>query len=262
MLKVADDPNGSPKALERLLERDPAMSAKILKVANSAYYGHSHIPSVGRAISVLGINTIRSLVTAVGFQQMVGAKSAAPSLNKLNFWRHSLGTATAARILGKLRLPLKAEELFSAGLMHDIGILVMERFMPAELEQVLKRMNEDFREMHEIEQEMLGFTHAEVGAMLAEKWNLTPVLSNAIHYHHNVMEDEVHQETTAIVAAANVIAQQCTFSTAPMRGRKPEFDFLSAQLIDMPEDQLEVIRNVLIQEVNRAQEAFNLSNAA
>jgi HD-like signal output (HDOD) protein len=260
VIKLADDPNASPKALERLMERDASISAKILKVANSSYYGSNQVASVGRAISVLGLNTVKSLVTSIAYQQVLTGKPLAPSFDKVALWRHSLATATAARILGKLKLPLKAEELYSAGMMHDVGLMVMERFAPEELEQCLKTAIEERAPLHEVERRILGFDHAEVGGLLADCWSLTPTVRNAILYHHNPIMDETSHETTALVSAANTLAHQCGFSILP-EIRLGEFDPVAQSILDLPEDQLEVIRNVLQLEISRAQEAFHLTAA-
>lgn len=262
VLRVADDPNGSAKALERLMERDPAVTAKILKVANSSYYGHSQIPSVGRAISVLGVNVIRQLVIVVGFQQMTGGTGPAGKFDKIEYWKHSLAAATAARILGKLRAPMKSEELFSAGMMHDIGFLVMERFLAPEFEMIAKRATDEQRPFEYIMRDELGFDQAELGAILAERWNLTSIIQHAIRYHLEPMEDPDHSQTSAIVSAAHTLAEQCGFMPIQQRFYTPEFNYLAQSIIDMPDDQLEVIRNVMIQEVNRAQDLFQLNAAA
>lgn len=261
IIKVADDPTASPKALERVLEREPAISAKILKVANSAYYGSHVVPSVGRAISVLGINTVRSLVTAISYQQMMGGKSVATLFDKQSFWRHSLAAGTAARILGKLRMPLKAEELYSAGMMHDVGILVMDRFADDVLQKCMKSAVDAGISLREAEQIELGFTHADVGGLLAEKWALTPILHYGIKYHHEPMNAPDLTEAVCIIAAASTLANQCGFRSF-RSGPREELDPLVEMTLGMPDDQLEVIRNVLVQEVNRAEAAFGLIQSA
>ncbi|MBC8065896.1 MAG: HDOD domain-containing protein, partial [Chlorobia bacterium] len=112
IMKLADDPDASPKEMEQIIERDPAVTAKILRVANSSYYGVNNIPSIARAISMLGMNTIRSLIIGVAYQQIISGRTFASHFNKLEFWRHSLGVGTGSRILSKIKIPLSAEELY------------------------------------------------------------------------------------------------------------------------------------------------------
>jgi HD-like signal output (HDOD) protein len=257
VLRIADDPNTSAKALERVIERDPAILAKILRVANSAYYGLNHVPSIGRAIGVLGMNTVRSLVLGIAYHQAMSGRTQSQHFSKIDFWRHSLAVAVTARIMGKLKSPAKAEELYGAGMMHDVGILVMDRFCPAELDDAVNFAREQHIPLHEAEQRLYGFDHCDVGALLGEKWGLTPIMTNAIKFHHAVEKDEEHQETTAFIAVANALAHQAGFhnNAVPL---KPQLDPLALMVVDLPQEQLEIIANVVAQEVAKAQEAFQI----
>src|SRR5262249_24324776 len=138
VLKLADDVEASPKDMERIIERDPAITAKLLRVANSSYYGLHQVSSTGRAISMLGMNAVRSLVVGVAYQQIIAGRTQASHFNKLEYWRHSLGVATAARILAKLKAPMLSEEMYVAGMMHDVGLLVLDRFQPMELDKAVR----------------------------------------------------------------------------------------------------------------------------
>src|SRR5690349_3012914 len=101
VLKMIDDPALQTRALEHVIESDPAITAKVLKVANSSYYGHGEVPSISRAIALLGLNTVRSLSVNVAYQQMVGGRPQAVKFSKLEFWRHSLAVGTCAKVLAR-----------------------------------------------------------------------------------------------------------------------------------------------------------------
>jgi HD-like signal output (HDOD) protein len=260
VLKVADDPNSSPKLVERVIERDPAVTAKILRVANSAYYGGANVPTIGRAISVLGINTIRSLVVSIAYQQILSGQPFAQLFCKLDFWRHSLAVATGSRILGKIENPVKAEELFCAGMMHDVGLLVLDRFAPEELDRCVRLARDENVDLLVAEREILGFDHTVVGGLLADRWSLSSTIRNAIRFHGEVDKDEQHLQTTSFISVANTLAHQCGFThNGP---GSAEFDPRAIQALAMPEEQLEVIRVVMNQEILKAQEAFQLKAAA
>lgn len=258
VLKQADDPNASSVSLERIIERDPAITAKILRVANSAHYGGSQSPSIGRAISVLGMNTIRSLVVGVAYQQMISTKTTAMRFCKLQFWEHSLAVATAARILGKMKYPAKSEELYCAGMVHDVGLLILDRFMPNELNRAIAFADEECLQLHVAENEIYGFDHSAVGALLADKWSLSPTMLWAIKNHHEMNEEgDPDFLSTCIISAANTLAHQCGYrnnSFANNSDLHPE----AAKAIDMPEKQLDVIRAVVMQEIQKATEAFQI----
>ncbi len=257
VLKLADDPEASPKAMERVIESDPAVTAKILRVANSSYYGLNQVPSIGRAISILGMNTVRSLVVGVAFQQIISGRAAASHFNKLEYWRHSLAVGTASRILGKLRMPLKSEELYVAGMLHDVGLLAMDRFHPLELDKAVMFATEENMKLHESEQLLCGFDHSQLGAILAEQWGLTQLIIDAIRYHHDPISDEDNQATTAVVALANQLAHQCGF-TNNVPSQDPQVDESIVELVGLPMEQLEVIKNVMVQEISRAEDAFQI----
>lgn len=261
VLKLADDPNASAKNLEKLIERDPALAAKTLRVANSSYYGLSNISTIARAISILGLNTIRSLVISVSYQQMIGGRISAKNFDKVEFWSHSLAVATAARILGKMQRPDKAEELYIAGMMHDVGWLVLDRFDPLDLEEAIRVSNTEIVPMHVSEQRLLGFDHGVVGGLLAEKWGLPASLNSAISHHHNVAADTQYTEMTAIISMADYLAHSCKLGSCTP-SECVEADPFALQLLNLPEQQLQVVGEVMLQEVQRAQAAFHVQQAA
>lgn len=261
VLKLADDPNASARNLEKLIERDPALAAKTLRVANSSYYGLSNVSTIARAISLLGLNTIRSLVISVSYQQMISGRVSAKNFDKVAFWSHSLAVATAARILGKMQRPEKSEELYIAGMMHDVGWLVLDRFYPGELEEAIRISQLEKIPMYESETRLLGFHHGAVGGLLAEKWGLPLSLRHSIKYHHDVAEDTEHGEMTAIVSMADFLAHSSALASCTP-SEAVTVDSTAQMMLDLPEQQLKVVGEVMLQEVQRAQAAFHVQLAA
>jgi HD-like signal output (HDOD) protein len=261
VLRLADDPNASARNLEKMIERDPALSAKTLRVANSSYYGLSNVGTVARAISILGMNTIRSLVISVSFQQMTSGRMTAKNFDKVAFWSHSLAVATAARILGKMQVPDKAEELYIAGMMHDVGYLVLDRFYPNELDEAIRTAQADKVSVCDAETKLLGFNHGTVGGLLAQKWGLPAPLEHAIKYHHCVSEDTEHQQLSAIISVADFLAH-----SAGLCNNSPEgiatADPVAMEIAGVQEQQLQVVTEVMLREVTNAQAAFSVPVAA
>jgi HD-like signal output (HDOD) protein len=256
VLKLADDPYASPRMMERLVERDPALTAKVLRVANSAAYASGQVSSLGRALSVLGMSTVKSLVVGVAFQQIISGKQATQYFDKLEFWRHCLATATIARILGKLKLPMKAEELYCAGMLHDVGLLILEKFSPHELDQVVRMAKLQHLPRIVAEEQSLGFTHCDLGKLLVEKWGLCGIIGNAVMYHHDPASDGEHYDTTCFIAAADTIAYQCGFGNHSSQSDSLDPAVLAAIGID--EGQLPAIRAAIATEIERAIMAFNI----
>lgn len=255
ILKLADDPNSSAREMEQIIERDPAISAKLLKVANSAYYGAVTVPTIGRAISFLGMNTVRSLAVSVAFQQMAMTKNRESSFDRFEYWRHSLATATACRIIGKLKFGVKAEELYCAGIIHDVGMLVMERFMPSNFEESLRQSIGSRRPLHEIEMDNLGYSHTVVSSLLARKWGFSKLIQNATQYHLDPELDPDCYDTTCVLHVANALAHEAGFTNS-MPNVKYEVMSSAAMAINLPPEQFPVIIEVITQEVGRAEDAM------
>jgi len=258
VLTLADDPNASTRSMERLIEADAAIAAKILRVSSSAFYGSTPVPTIGRAISILGMNTIRALVVGIAYQQIMGGRTQSQLFSKLDFWRHCLATAISARVLGKILMPSKADDLYCAGMLHDVGILVLDRFAASDLDSALKAAMEGGVELHEAEDSLYGYNHAMIGDLLAVRWNLSPIVHAAIRYHHDVCGDDHTYLSTCIVAAANHLAHRAGFKNAP---RSPDFEIDPVILssLNLPEEQYDIIVNVLPPEVQKAEQAFGIS---
>lgn len=261
VLRLADDPTSSAKEIEKAIERDLALASKILKVANSPYYGVQGVSSIARAVSVLGMNTVRSLVVSLSYQQMISTRSQAQKFRRTEFWSHSIGVAITSRIIGKMLMPQKAEELYLAGLMHDIGMLVLDRFLPTDLDVAIYTAQNRKIPLHMAEKLILEYDHAQVGGLLAERWGLSKVISNAIKHHHSVENDHETQLTTSIVAIANNLTHKAGISNQESVATDT-LDQFALQILNITEEQLDVISQVMVQEVAKAQAAFDIQAVA
>lgn len=257
ILRMVDNPNASPRQIGALIERDPGLASKLLKTANSAYYGSpGKIKTVSQAISVMGLSAVRSVVVSQAYQQMTAVRGASKRFDRLAFWQHSLATASAARVLAKLKGYRDPEEAFLAGLMHDAGRLVMDRFLPNEFDQICTLALERAIPLIEAEREVLGYTHVEIGDMLAEQWNLPDGLRTAIRMHHQPKGTFAECPLGYLVYAANIVAHQVGFALQP-----PvlyELDDAVKQELGIPDAQLEGLKQVVLQEVMRTQEVLKI----
>ncbi|MCB1183732.1 HDOD domain-containing protein [bacterium] len=186
VLELSSDPNTSAKQLQQVISDDQAMTGRILKIANSAMYSCSRkVKTLTEAIVMLGFNSIRSLVVTSAARNLYNTRKSRTGLKERLLWEHSIGSAFAARLLAAERAPSLAEEAFLAGLMHDIGKLVLNLRVPEQFDEVVQIVYNENRPFHVTEHEMLGFDHTHVGALLVNKWKLSPVLEDVILNHHN-----------------------------------------------------------------------------
>jgi HD-like signal output (HDOD) protein len=186
VLELSSDPDTSAARLQQVISDDQAMTARILKIANSAMYACSRrIKTLSEAIVMLGFNSIRSLVVTSAARNLYSTGSARMGLKERLLWEHSIGTAFACRLLADTRHPALREEAFLAGLMHDIGKLVLNLQVPDRFDEIVQIVYNENREFHDPENELLGFDHARVGALLVNKWKLSPLLEDVIGQHHS-----------------------------------------------------------------------------
>ena len=198
----------SATEIARVIGQDPAISTRILKVANSSMYGgQRQIDSINRAVTILGTKQIRDLVlSTTAAKAFDGIPNDVISVE--DFWHHSLYCALLARALAGISKTVNADTLFTAGLLHDIGHLVMFNRIPEQAHEaiMLTIQGEASLDLYQAEQQILGYDHAEVGAELARHWHLPEILVSCIAYHHDLHASTEHIEAVAHVHIANAIA--------------------------------------------------------
>jgi putative nucleotidyltransferase with HDIG domain len=186
LISLIDNPKTSARNVAQLISTDQALTAKILKLANSAFYGFPReIATVDLAVVVLGFETVKNLGLSVSvLERFAGADGDSGEFDRQKFWEHSIACGVAARLLAtKLRYRVPGEA-FAAGILHDIGRLILSQYFPDEFDQVLAVMREENLYIGEAEERILGVTHADVGGWLAERWNLPRQLEETIASHH------------------------------------------------------------------------------
>jgi len=181
IMEIITDDNSSAVDLAGEISNDTSLTAKILKMVNSAYYGfYREIAEVSDAVVVLGFNEIRRLSLAISVLDMLGGKNQA---HRMAFWNHSFACAAMCDILARERR-LEEQGAFTAGLLHDIGKSILDQYFNDMFAAIQERMLERSLPSYEAERELYGFDHADIGYWLAERWNLPVTLGEAIRYHH------------------------------------------------------------------------------
>jgi putative nucleotidyltransferase with HDIG domain len=201
LLWMLEDPRTSAADLGRLIESDPALSTQVIRLANTAFYGLTgKVSSAWRAVTVLGLATVRALATTAAFDLFSEKGRSVPD----DFWTHSVTTAAAASSIAR-RLGLQANDAFSAGLLHDIGTALVFRRAPRRYDTVLERIKADESlTLVQAEFEEFGTTHAEVGAKALIVMKFPQELSEAIGVHHS-NPAEVESQLGRLLIAADAI---------------------------------------------------------
>jgi len=185
VLEQIDNPNSNPKDFQEIISKDPVLTAKVLKMSNSAYYGYSReIATISEAIIILGLDTLKSLVIAASAYASLSREAEGYGLQRGDLWRHSLATAAGARLISKQAGYKEIEKFFVTGLLHDIGKILLSRHIIRFMDQIrtLAKMRDISFDI--AEREVMGFNHCDVGAELANYWKLPPLFYDVAKYHH------------------------------------------------------------------------------
>lgn len=226
LMRLLDDDTVEASQVLSVIEKDPSLTANLLKLCNSSYYGlRRKVASAKEALVLLGNNTIVTLAFATSMGDVLRGPFSAYRLDRNKLWHHALGTALGAGYLcEKFNGKGMKEIAFTAGLVHDIGKLILNRPLKNEMGAV--EPDCDFRCLLETEKSTLGFDHAEAGALLGETWNFPAALVDIIRYHHNPSKAEENTDLVRAVAAANLAT--CRLGYGGGTGPLEEADFWPA----------------------------------
>lgn len=209
ILEEIESERSSAKSIGQAISYDQSTTAKVLKVANSAYYSlPRRVDSLSTAIVFLGLREIKSLVMSVGVFDFFFQKESEAVFNRDHLWLHSIGTATAARLVARHTRYPNLEGAFLAGLIHDIGKVVLDNYLKEDYQRALASCPSRDELLCQLESRALETNHAEVGGWLIDRWNFPPSLVDPVSYHHELPPlHSLHKELTAIVHLADILCQ-------------------------------------------------------
>jgi putative nucleotidyltransferase with HDIG domain len=219
---LADEHSGADE-IGSIIEQDPALTATLLKLANSSMYGvGAEVDTVAKAFMRVGSNEIQQLTFGICASSAFDGISN-EIISVQDFWRHSLLCGTAAKLIAKRIRSREASMMFTAGLLHDIGHLVMFHLIPEESMQALalSRDEMDGEDIYLAEREVLGFDHAEVGRCLGEQWNWPVPLINSIARHHEPFKYSDLSDVDVVVHLANSVAGMMEVESVDMSDGAP-----------------------------------------
>jgi len=201
---LSDNDKSSVQEMARIVSSDQVLSARILRLANSPSYGYYRIATISNAMILLGINVVKSLAISSTILEIM-------EKNSMSLWEHSLGTGVASNMIAKkLGLP-ESEEIATAGLLHDIGKVIINSKCKEAESEIRRIMSEKQIYLLEAEHEVIGTNHAEVGGWLARNWFLPDKLTEPINCHHNVEASVHHRIKTSVVHLADVLVKASGF---------------------------------------------------
>jgi len=254
--KVINDPNVSAGQVASILAEDPAMSAKVLRLTNSAFYGLSkEIESVKQAVVIVGFEAIKNLVLSASVLDMFKGKNIDQEYQE-KFWRHSLSTAFCCRLLARnlrKRGSVDPDSAFSAGLLHDVGKLIICCFLEPEHAKYMAERQKDRESLDfEIEDRILSYNHAQIGGFLGVQWKIPHKLTEAITYHHHPKDYTEDDPMANIVYLGNYISKKTYYDRSEL-DLIGEVDPEIKEYMCVTDEDLESYSTMLMDEYNKAE---------
>jgi HD-like signal output (HDOD) protein len=209
LLEMGEDPNTSIQAIARLVEADVSLTTRILKLVNSSFFGvRREVTSIHHAIMILGTAQLRSLVLSSAVVDLFDKNGSVGKFSRGEFWKHCLAVSGTARTLAVKTHLVDPEVAFTAGLIHDMGKIVIDRYLHQEFIKILEVMEEPGMTMRTAEYTVLGVCHAMIGQHVAIYWNLPEILREAVGHHHKPHNAPTYPQFAALIAIADHMARE------------------------------------------------------
>ncbi len=247
--------------LGKIIEKDPALAGKLLKLANSSYYGLvKKVATIERAVTLLGFITVKNFATSVSISGVFKNKKRKDAFDTKGLWLHSLGCAVATETLVSRLKPGLGGEAFLYGILHDIGCSLLVENFSDYMEQVACLIELRSISQSEAEMEILGATHGEVGSYLAEKWNFPERCRRVIEFHHNppfstLDVNDPDDLMLLAVYAGNVLVKSLEFGESFDSSLK-EVDRQALDLLSVSEEDLPDISELILKKCEEVKKAF------
>ena len=222
--KIINDPESSAKDLKEIIQIDPPLTGKLLKLANSVHYSpRTKVSEIQQAIIWVGYDALKALALSQKVCEVFAGDSDIEGYSRNLLWKHSVAVALLGKMIYRREFGRKGENIYVAGLMHDIGIIALDQFCQDDFRLILNKTKTDKKNHSKTEKEVLGFDHAEVGKGITDSWNLPQELIEVIGCHHNpdnISRDFVRPGLTLYVADYVCQQKRLGYGDAPVQDKE------------------------------------------
>ena len=247
----------SAAQLAKEIANDQSLTAKVLKVVNSAYYGfHRQITTLQEAVVILGLEEMQRLIATISVFSVL-KPSTIGTFSRKSLWEHSVATAIAGELIA-VRLGRSMKGIFVCGLLHDIGKVALDQFFHEDWEAILNKAQKESVWIGTIEQARFGTTHAEVGGWLVERWSLPPVIVDAISGHHRIQQTDASEiGLWAVIQLADLMTRQGHFGSGGDEAIPPTVEDLQVSL-GLSDSDLEKLHEQFQERIQEVIESWDL----
>jgi putative nucleotidyltransferase with HDIG domain len=256
VMREADSETGSAVAVAKHISQDQALTARVLRLANSPYYGlPRQITDLQEAVVVLGMRCIRNLAVVAASYPWLSRPVSGYALEPKQLWKHSIGVAVGAQIVAKRTKACCADTAFTAGLLHNMGKIAVSIWLDNKLKALVAYAIQENMTFDQVERKVLGFDHADVGAHLAEQWNLPEVFVLAIQHHHN---PDRCQPPNPIVDAVHLGDFMTMSMGYGLGGDGLRYDLYpsACERLGLSQDELDTALALFVEEYERQEQSF------
>ena len=254
--EVLNNPNSSFEEISLVINVDPGLLTRLLKIVNSPFYGlSSQVDSIPHAINILGTEQLVDLVLAT---EVVNKFKGIPKdiLDMEAFWKHSIACGLTSKMIAREKGESKPERYYMAGMLHEIGSLVLYKEVPSTARECITQSNYKGEHLYKTESDILGFNHADIGKKLLKEWNLPERIVEAVGYHHNPLEAKWYPRFATIVHIADILVYEMKIGNSGEAFVPP----LAVQIIDhlgLNKNQLKEIALEIQDKVDEVVKIFN-----
>ena len=246
MMELVGSEDASVRELQKVISADQALTARILKMANSVFYSFDQkINTLSHAIVILGFRAVQSMAIAASSRSLFVKRGTQFGLKEKLLWEHSIGVAMGCRQVARVISYPQEEMAFIAGLLHDIGKAVLSQVIPKKYGRVVESVHTGGRSFADVEREVLGFDHSHIGALIAQKWNFSWDLVEAIAYHHSPQAESTGGTLSAVLALSNEICKRMGVGLEKARDDVPVSESWSARRLGLDENACQETREIL-----------------
>ncbi|MCK4966033.1 HDOD domain-containing protein, partial [bacterium] len=257
IISIINDPESGAKDLKNAIELDPPLSAKVLKLANSALYGYPKtICEIQEAIVCIGFEAVKELALSQKIGEIFAKEQIINGYSRISLWKHSVAIAVCSKLIYRREFREKGDNAYAAGLLHDIGITVIDQFLPSTFKKVIDECADKKDNLYDTETSILGYNHADIGMAIAKDWQFPDELIVGLGYHHNPDEaDDEFAKIAYIIAASDYICQSKNIGFVEDYSQNKKLFRTCLDNLNMKEKALELIVEEVEEEIKNMEKA-------